>query len=471
MDKRFELLPDLMKSAIETLQELHNTPDSLAMPAVLGVANLAAIPHYRVDSIKFGVIPIGLYILCILPTGMRKSTNYREVAVGIEEFEQEQWQRLQNEPLRFALDTKANETAMKRYTKDREENGNFATTPVPDAVIPMETAEYRLKKATLNGIIDQLRSQPFLGLFSDEAGEFFNGHAFQGGREAQSKSIEMSAALTSMWDGSTITRQTGKDSIRLNNRAVNMMFFLQEETIRDFINNPVFSAQGFVHRILIAQSGSIAKLPMDLSAQGMARDDAVRQRLRPFHDRIRAVIGQRIRCREDRPFELDPQVLRLSSGARVLYESFYNTHLNSVDQELRAWGGFAERLFEHALRIGATIAAFDQAQEISEEHAAAAMDIMDFFIEQRRCLELGITSTNQQQTLGVERLLTWMSDRSWSGTRRDLARSVRWFKDLTEAEKDQLLEDVVRSEQVEISVSTAVNHRNITTYRWTGTAT
>ena len=64
-----------------------------------------------------------------------------------------------------------------------------------------------------------------------------------------------------------------------------------------------------------------------------------------------------------------------------------------------------------------------------------------------------------------------MSDRSWSGTRRDLARSVRWFKDLTEAEKDQLLEDVVRSEQVEISVSTAVNHRNITTYRWTGTAT
>jgi hypothetical protein len=203
----------------------------------------------------------------------------------------------------------------------------------------------------------------------------------------------------------------------------------------------------------------------------MAQDELTRQQLRPFHDRIRAVIGQRIRCREDRPFELDPQVLRLAPGARVLYEHFYNTHLHSVDQELRAWGGFAERLFEHALRIGATIAAFDQAGEIGDQHAAAAMDIMDFFIEQRRNLELGISSSNQRQTLGVERLLTWMADRAWTGTRRDLGRSIRWFKDLTETEKDQLLEDVVRSEQVEIEVATATNHRQITTYRWKGTAT
>ena len=42
MDKRFELLPELMKAAISCLQQLHNTPDALAMPAVLGVANLAA---------------------------------------------------------------------------------------------------------------------------------------------------------------------------------------------------------------------------------------------------------------------------------------------------------------------------------------------------------------------------------------------------------------------------------------------
>jgi hypothetical protein len=468
MDKRFELLPDLMKTAINTLQQLHNTPDSLAMPAVLGVANLAAMPHYRINSIKFGNIPISLYILCMLPTGMRKSTNYKEVSVGIEEFEELQWDRLKNETLRHALDTKVYDNAVKRYTKDREDNSVFGIVPVPDPVLPIETCEYRLKKATLNGIIDQLRSQPFVGLFSDEAGEFFNSHSFQGGRDAQSKSIEMSAALTSMWDGSVVTRQTGKDSIRLSNRAVNMMFFLQEETVREFINNPVFSAQGFVHRILVTQSGSVPKLSLDLSDEAMARDDVIRSQLTPFHARIRDIIGRPLQLRADRAFELEPQVLQMTSGARTIFAHFHNQRLDSVDQELRNWAGFGERLLEHALRIAGTLAAFEDAGIVTEQHAACAMDLMDFFIEQRINLQLGITSRNMTQTLGVERLASWMQDRKFVGTRNDIRKSVRWFAHLTEDEKDQLLEDLVRSDKVSIETTVAANHKTTTTYAWRG---
>lgn len=466
MDKRFELLPDLMKAAIECLQQLHNTPDSLAMPAVLGIANLAAMPHYRIDTIKFGIKPISLYILCMLPTGMRKSTNYNEVSVGIERYEQLQWDRLKNEAVRFELDQKVFKKNSAKYLKDQEDNGAFGSVPAPPLVRAKETAEYRVKKATLNGIINQLRSQPFVGLFSDEAGEFFNSHSFQGGRDAQSKSIEMSAALTTMWDGGVITRQTGEDSTRLSNRAVNMMFFLQEETVREFINNPVFSAQGFVHRILITQSGTVPKQLLDLSAEAIARDQVIRARLDPFHARIESIIGQRLQLREDRDFELQPRVLHLTDKAGMIFAHFHNERLNSVDQELRNWAGFGERLLEHALRIAGTVAAFEGAAEITEQHAAAAMDLMDFFIEQRINLQLGISSRNQAQTLGVKRLSEWMRDHKFVGTRNDIARSVRWFASLTETEKDQLLEDLVRSELLTVEMAVATNHKKITTYTW-----
>ena len=468
MDKRFDLLPDLMKDAIRCLQELHNTPDALAMPAVLGIANLAAMPHYKIDTIKFGIKPISLYILCMLPTGMRKSTNYNEISVGIERFERIKWDQLKNETLRHELDEKAFKKSCAKYIKDQEDNGAYGTVPLPDPVRPVETCEYRLKKATLNGIIDQLKSQPFVGLFSDEAGEFFNGHSFQGGRDSQSKSIEMSAALTTMWDGGIITRQTGMDSTRLSNRAVNMMFFLQEETVREFINNPVFSAQGFVHRILVTQSGNVAKMPLDLSDAAIARDNAIRAKLEPFHARIEHIISQRLSLREDREFELAPQVLRMNDAARTIFAHFHNERLNSVDEELRNWSGFGERLLEHALRIAGTLAAFDGAATITEQHAACAMDLMDFFIEQRINLQLGITSKNMAQTLGVERLAGWMQDHAFAGTRNELRRRVRWFAGLTENEKDQLLEDLVRSEQIEVDVTVAQNNKKITTYRWTG---
>jgi hypothetical protein len=468
MDKRFELLPPLMRDAISILQQLHNTPDSLAMPAVLGVANLAVMPHYKVDSILFNDIPLSLYILCMLPTGMRKSTNYREISVGIERFERLQWDRLKNETLRYELDQKTFKKACTAYTKDREDNGSFGSVPIPDPVRPVETCNYRIGKATLNGIIDQLKTQPFVGLFSSEAGEFFNSHSFQGGRDGQSKATEMSAALTTMWDGGVITRQTGMDSTQLYNRAVNMMFLLQEETVREFLNNPMFSAQGFVHRLLITQTDYVEPQPVDLSSTGIQRIEQLRSQLEPFHARIEQLISQRLWFPDDRPNELQRTILRPTAAAVQLIQHYYNTNLRRSQQDLAQWSGFAERLLEHMLRIAGTIAAFELKHEVTELEIATAMDLMDYFTEQRLNLQLGITSRNQSQTLGVKRLAVWMADHKFAGTRNELRRNVRWFGSLTEAEKDQLLEDLVRSEQVEVETVVAPNHKKVTTYTWTG---
>lgn len=473
MDTRFDRLPPLMRSAIQTLQDLHNTPDALAMPAVLGIVNLAVMPHYKIDSILFGEIPLSLYILCMLPTGMRKSTNYNEVSVGIEQFEKRMWDNLKDEPIRVKIETSMFQKALKQYEKDMESHanavqipGNTTIAPVPPPEVrPRETANYRLKKATLNGIIDQLRGQPFVGLFSAEAGEMFNSHSFQGGRD-QSRSIEMSAALTSMWDGTVIERQTGiqDNNVRLHNRAVNMMFFLQEETIRDFLNNPMYSSQGFVHRILITQAERTEDPLTDLTDVGMTQIARLRARLDPFHNHIEHLISQRMHLLPDRHFELDRHTITISPEAREVFECYINANKDRAQRDLHNWAGFAERLYEHALRIAGTLAAFEQSMQVDQNTALAAVDLMDYFTEQRVNLEMGISTRNPQQATATRRLLEWMTQKQFSGTSRELTQLVKWFKDLTRDERDSILEELVRDGFVHAESVVAKNGREKTVY-------
>jgi hypothetical protein len=461
MDRRFDRLPPLMRDAIQTLQDLHNTPDALAMPAVLGIANLAVMPHYKIDSILFGEIPLSLYILCMLPTGMRKSTNYNEVSVGIERFETQRWSNLKDEPVRVKIETSMYQKALKQYEKDMESHatavqipGNSVVVPTPPPEVrPRETANYRLKKATLNGIIDQLRGQPFVGLFSAEAGEMFNSHSFQGGRD-QSRSIEMSAALTSMWDGTVIERQTGiqENNVRLHNRAVNMMFFLQEETIREFLNNPMYSSQGFVHRILITQAERTDDPAVDLTTAGQQQIARIRARLDPFHDHIEHLISGRLHLLADRHFELDRHVIRISPEAAEVFELYINANQDRAQRDLRNWAGFAERLYEHALRIAGTLTAFEQRMVVDQNSALAAVDLMEYFTEQRVNLEMGISTRNPQQATATRRLLEWMRQRAFAGTKRELAQQVRWFRELTRDERDTILEELVRDGLVQLEM-------------------
>ena len=462
-----------MRSAIQTLQDLHNTPDALAMPAVLGIANLAVMPHFKIDSILFGEIPLSLYILCMLPTGMRKSTNYNEVSVGIERFEDQRWSNLKDEMVRVKIETSLYQKALKQYEKDMESHanavqipGNPTIAPVPPAdVRPRETANYRLKKATLNGIIDQLRGQPFVGLFSAEAGEMFNSHSFQGGRD-QSRSIEMSAALTSMWDGTVIERQTGiqENNVRLHNRAVNMMFFLQEETIREFLNNPMYSSQGFVHRILITQAERTQDPEVDLTPRGQQQIARIRARLDPFHDHIEHLISTRLHLQADRHFELDRHVIRITPQAAEVFECYINVNKDRAQRDLATWAGFAERLYEHALRIAGTLAAFEQQMTVDQNCALAAVDLMDYFTEQRLNLELGITTRNPQQATATQRLLEWMQQKNFVGTKRELTQFVRWFKGLTRQERDHILEELVSDGLIHVASVMGKNRREKTIY-------
>lgn len=448
-----------MRDAIAGLKALHATPDAMALQVVLGVANLAAMKTYNVDSRKYGIRPINEYFVCMAPTGAMKTTNYREVQVGINNYIDYKSDELSAEATRHALAKKVFLKEEAAYLKAMETDPTTAVMPKP--VKPVETSKYVISKATVNGVVDQLKSQCFLGLFSSEGGEFFNSHAFQGGKDI-SKAIEISASLTSMWDGHDIEKVTGMERTYLKNRRVNMLFLLQAETIQSLLNTPIFSEQGFVHRMLITQCDYYEKPDWEFTDEAKIQESEARDLISKFNDKVSRMMFTTVVQKPNKHFELDLKTMKQSNEAWVTLGQWQNSNKNRATGDLRNYAGFAERLHEHALRIAATIAAFEGKSEIDYETALCAIDIMEYYIEQRINLEVGIADNDPDRSMGSNKLLEWITERGWSGTRRELTQNgPRWFRKLNTDQRDRILQDLLSDEKIGIVESVSANKKTV----------
>ncbi len=462
MNEHFKLLPQEMQEAITGLGELHNTPDSMAIQCVLGVANLAAQKLWNVDSRVYGIRPVNEFFICMAPTGAMKSTNYREISQGIDQYQQLRQEDLRNDALRYQVEQKAYKKKITDYERALELDP--ATAILPQAPRPIESAKYTIGKATVNGIIDQLKSQAFVGLFSSEAGEFFNGHSFQ--NKDAARAIEMSAALTSMWDGHTIDRITGVERTSLSNRRVNMLFLLQTETIQQVLNNPVFSEQGFVHRLLITQSDYYEKQDWEFTPESYQRQQAARTKLTAFNDRILQMMRREVSYLPGKNFELDLPTMRQTDQAHECLGQWRNLNKNAGSGVLRNYQGFAERLHEHALRLAATVAAFRGNDLVKLEDAECACLIMDYYIDQRRQLEVGVSDWNPVRSAGANKMQQWLEEKRWSGSLRELSQSgPTWYRKLNSTQRDEIIADLLKDEIIELVETVAANGRTVSTIK------
>lgn len=501
-------LPQLMRDAMLILKELHNTPPEMAVLGVLGVANLAAQAHYDVDSIHYGIRPISLFLLGMAPTGATKSTVFSDLMKGIRDYEEEQRVLLNNDQARFDLEdeiyrkqkAKAINEEMRKTPRDRlkedypqpeeakeklkalfEGRGfkpiapkpvaptlgpNVAAITLPTPPVPVRTADYTISKATLNGIIDNLKKQHMIGLFSSEAGEFFNSHSFQGANGDNSKAIEMSAGLTSMWDGSRIEKTTQIESVRLYNRRVNMLFLLQEATIRRFMSNPMYSEQGFVHRILLTHCDYFELPKKDSSAANIKRLQRLRDQLSGFHDRIKQIISKPPRIKEGQHFEVEPEIMVMTEESACLLDDWANGATERADSDMKEWAGFMARIHEHAIRIAATLAAFDLSNRIQKQHMLGTIDLMNFFIAQRKSLRFEMASSNAMQVSTAQRLVEWIREKDFDDTLRVFRQHAPCgYGSLSNPEREKLLAEMVSTGDVETYEAKAANGREVTKIR------
>ena len=475
MDKRFEKLPDLMKKEMRILQELFEVSEEIALASVLGVANLAVMPHYEIDTGIYGTCPINLFILAIVKTAGRKSRTYTHAMRGAQRYIDEQTLRFEEEEERFAREKKRYDKEMELYDKNLNDS-NYITQngapKKPNKPTPQRSAEYVTSVATKNGIIDQLRTQPFIGLFSAEAGQFFNSHMFQG--RDQSKSNEMTTFLTNCWDGSDLEKKIGQSggvnqSIILKDRSVNMLFLLQMKMIRDVLKNKSFQEQGFTHRLLITQ-GDLKDQDMDISEESLERIAGLNKESEEFDRRIYELISGSSainptnvmptgKTKVDRVKEkliieenqnrggltISKLPMKLNSSAMKILADFYNANRQRDQVDLQEYDGFVKRLHEHAVRVAATLTAFESRQIVGEREAECAVEIMNFFIEQRLKLDLGGETQNANLLDNATKLYNWMVKRwktrgecEW--TKREIGQYQPWFrKDITSEEQTKVL--------------------------------
>jgi hypothetical protein len=190
-----------------------------------------------------------------------------------------------------------------------------------------------------------------------------------------------------------------------------------------------------------------------------------KQSLEPFHERILDIISSPLRTVEDRIFELDPLILEMTASAREILVDYRNRNRNRAREDFERYAGFAERLTEQMLRIAGTLAVFEQRSAIDDDSMLAACDLMDYFCEQRLNLEVGVTSRNPDLVSGAEKLLHWMQQRSFTGSKNEIRKYVRWFRSLSLEEADRILEELVLDGQLILEERTTAKGRQCVVYR------
>jgi hypothetical protein len=441
LDKRFHFLPEDWQAAMIALKQIHGTLEPMSIQIVLGIANTATQCYWNVDSEYYDIRPTSLFLVNMTPTAGRKSTNFRELNTSIVAHQKNKRKQLEHDNLRFVIAEKKFKNDLKQYEKDLDHAPALTTMPLPPR--PMETYRYIIKKTTLNGLIDQMKSQSWMSIMSSEGGDFFNGHAFQGAKSDASKSTELTAALTDIWDAQALERSTGLDRTTLYNRRINMMLLLQESTIREVLNNSNFSEQGFLHRILITQcSDPIFKEQTD---QTVDENNTYRNLIEPFNQRILEMITRATQEDPERAFELEFKTMRQTRESRLVFQNYYNRITPKATTEYRDWAGFVLRCHEQALRIAATVADYVGESEISGKSAQAGVDLMDFYLEQRLSLDIGVTDPRRDLKSAANKLLSWLEKRAGWHTRREMSQGLRWYKDLTADYKDNIIEELERT--------------------------
>lgn len=411
MKMEFKYLPKIMQDTMAAIKVISNVPEEISLPAILGVMNFATHRLYNVDSKIFGIRPTSLYIVALAPSGAQKTSIYNLLSKGIDRFEEADRIRLDMEydsyNLELALWKKEN---AKRF-KDISEVDLLNPATMAKLAEEMKEPEpplgnhYRVPKATVNGLIETLNNQRYCGLFSSEAGEFFNSHSFKDGK-ASAGGVEMITTLTNLYDGNAIARTTGVDTTRIYNRRFNMLFLLQEGTAKDWLGNQLYSDQGFVHRILLSNCPAWEKKLLALPTK---EEIAAAASLEPFYDRTQKLLEKEMNVSEYNKKEILPEEMLLADDAFELLCDYANTITNiaKTDDSYEKWDGFVIRIFEHSLRICATLAAFEELESIDTSIALAAIEIMGFFLEQRLNMEMSATTKNGNTIRVGEDLIKW----------------------------------------------------------------
>jgi hypothetical protein len=402
----------LMGPAVRGASESVQAPLELCAQSALANAALAVQGHANA-LMPWGdgkPSPISLFLLSVAESGDRKTTADKILggnAIATHEETLEGDVALRR--LRYFNEKEAHEAARlvakNKATKDAGGDTKAITAALNDVgepPVPPLAATLTFGDPTIEGMHKQFASgQPSAGLFSTEGGAFVGGVGMN-----KDNALKSGAQFSEMWDGAPIKRvRSGDGTTVLRNRRLSFHLMMQPGAAHAWLSDPVLRDQGLFSRLLLAAPKSLAgtRLHRDPSPEAT-------RAIAAFNRQLAEVLDHPLPLHPDKPGELTPRDLPLTSDARTMMFGFADEIERQVGEggALAPVKGLAGKTIEHAARIAAVLGLFEDLnlQEISRPLMARGIALAQWYLGE--ALRLTEAEAVSPELVNAERVLDWL---------------------------------------------------------------
>ncbi|WP_299680586.1 YfjI family protein [uncultured Roseobacter sp.] len=392
------------------MADLTLAPIEIGFQSLLAVSSLATQPLADVETLA-GKAPLSLFFLTVAPSGERKSSCDKLAMEPVQTWEEDQFAAYLHSRKSYEFELEVFESLHRKQVRVCSgSDGDVIETNAPQAPIAPIVPRKVLSDVTYEGLLHHFEDgDPSVGIFSDEGGQIFGGHAM-----SKDNQLKTSAGLSKVWDGAPLNRTRAGDTLTtFRHRRGCLHLMVQTGVAESVFSNETFRDQGLLSRCLISQPQSrIGQRLISEGADELQKRTAAKQTLADFHTRITGLLSQP-HCTNGNPRELSPPTLELSPDARSRLVTFANEveRQQGKDGDLAHIAGFASKTAEQAARIAGvfSVLADPTTRVVTATVMWDAIRLMAWYLtEAQRALDVGHVDPSLHM---AERLRVWLLDK------------------------------------------------------------
>jgi len=368
-------LGNILGKTIKEIADTVQSPIAVAGQSVLTVASLITqvFANVKIDGREY---PLSLFGLTISGSGDRKTSTDKIALKPVLDHQSKLMRQFESNQIQYKKQIKAYLQAERNILKNITSNNQNEITnalnalteisiPINPKIISSEPTLEGLQKGYLNGNSGQ-------GIFNDEAGQFFSGHAM-----SSDNKIKTITGLSRLWDGSTIerTRSVNKENIYLENRRLSAHFMMQPILAEKIFKDQELTDQGFLARFLIAAPTSLAGTRY-YNAYNISKSPIIND----YNQLIISLLNSQYQTDNQGGLILKP--IEPSKSAKMAWIDIYN----DIEKELGQNGKLskiqptANKISENILRIAGIIAIIEKSNEINLQQMKRAIELGKYYL-------------------------------------------------------------------------------------------
>lgn len=411
-----------LTAAVDAVAQLTSAPYALAAQSIIAAASLATQNFAVVETLQ-STKPVSVFMLSVAESGERKSACDALSLQGVRRFERKRQEQYggdfaayTNELDLFAAQRRT--ILAKSQAKDAARADLEALGAEPK---PPTAPELLLTDPTIEGLFKHYEaSQPSLGLFSDEGGQFLGGYGM-----SSDNRLKTAAAMSKLWDGGSVnrTRSSTGPSMTFHDKRLTCHLMIQPRIAETLLADETLRDQGLLSRMLIAWPIShIGQRTISIVRDETVNGDA-ENHLSAFHSRIEELLEKglpKVRL------QTNTVTLGLTDETRDVIIQYYNSvETNQAEgHAFQCIRGFASKAAEQTLRLAGILQIYkdDTVGVLATEHLVCAVKLMDWYLAETKRLLEGTSVTESLKQ--AETLRRWLIGK-WNEPYIDIRSIVR----------------------------------------------